>query len=300
MNSGKIYYGNHTIISKQSKCKTLYESDRVMIDLMYLIDSKYDVRNEVKKSDDVMHLHSMHELHLIKRGEVVYEIETGERIAVGKNSFVIIPPSLKHRIERESDDFDKIIMRFDISSLEEDRDSFYNTAIRYMKAPKLYKCSGRMTKLLNVIGDISKSDSHDKYNMVFNLCISCIMEICNVVVHKRNVRKDVVSVDNRVQDAVKFIKNNISVAITASDVATAVYLSPQHLSRIFKENIGMTPSKYIRMAKNEYICKLLMETDLSLANIAELVGVPDSSALIKRFKRTEGNTPKKYKQTITK
>lgn len=300
LKNAKTFYGNHTIISKQKSCNTVYKSDRVSMDIMYMISSQYDKRNEYSKKADAMHLHSMHELHIVKKGEVVYELENDKKIMVGKNSFVIIPPSLKHKIVHESYDFKKTMMRFEIISAEEDRDSFYNTALRLMKIPVLYECSPKMTELLNVMEEISNSDIHDKYNIIFNLCVSYIIEICNVVVRTKHIRKNDVVADKRVQSAIEFIKNNISSSITATDVAKSVYISPHHLSLLFKENIGMTPAKYIRMAKNEYICKLLIETDLGLSDIAEMVGMSDSTSLIKRFKRTEGNTPKKYRQSITK
>ncbi len=301
MKSGKLHYGNRTIISKQNKVNTLYITDNVSMEIMYAIDSKYDDRDEYKKnSADVMHIHSMYGVHIVKKGEVVYEFEDNNFITVKKNEFLIIPPSVKVRIEKESTDFNKIIIKFDINSLEDDRDGFYSTAIRMMKTPALYKNSGKMTKFINLIEEISKSSLHDKYNMIFNLLICYMMEICNIVVKKRDVHKNSVTADKRVLSAIKFIKDNISVPITASDVAKALYISPQHLSRLFKENMGVTTSRYIRSVKNEYISKLLIETDLSLSDIAELVGISDAASLIKRFKRAVNNTPKKYKQAILK
>ncbi len=289
----------YQIISKQSKCETVYKSEDCTIDLMYIILCGSD-KTAARKHLNNMHSHSMYEFHMVRSGEFEFTMEDGRRILVPKNHFIIIPPSLKHNITKESDDFRKLLMSFDFAPNPDSESDMYKNAALIMKTPAVYKSSPLMTKLFNVIYDLSKSDSHGKSTMIFQLAVCYIMEIFNLMLKKKSIVKLDTPIDKRVESAIKFIKDNISNPITASDVAKSVYLSPKQLSRMFVEATGQTTAKYIRMTKNEYICKLLAETNLSLADIAELSGIPDSAALIKRFKRIEGNTPKKYKQSIIK
>ena len=134
--------------------------------------------------------------------------------------------------------------------------------------------------------------------MIFQMILSYIIEICNVLAEKHDIKNTKMNMDKRVEAAIRFINDNLSMPITTADVAKSLYISPKQLSRIFKDETGQTPAEYIRMSKNEHICKLLVETNLTLSDIAELVGMPDSAALIKRFKRIEGNTPIKYKKKV--
>ena len=169
-----------------------------------------------------------------------------------------------------------------------------------MKIPTPYKSSARMTKILNIMLDAKKSDLHDKTNMLFELVICYIIEVCNIINKKNDIKKGEVILDKRVEAAVKFVKENMSVPITTADIAKAVYISTKQLGRIFVEHLGQTPADYVKMEKNKYICKLLTETNLGLSDIAESVGFPDTASLIKRFKSVEGITPAKYRNAVKK
>lgn len=288
-----------TIISKQSNCTTVYKSDRCTMDLMYFkLCGYYDEGIMEKKQMNVVHSHSVYEFHLVLDGKMETMLEDGRILSVAKNQFIIIPPSMKHSITYESENFKKILISFDLSAVKNDNDDFYVSTIRAMKNPVPYKCSARMTKLFNVLLDIKKSDIHDKNNMLFELAVCYIIEVCNVITKNYAVNRTEFIADKRVEAAVKFIEDNISVPITTNDVAKYVYISAKQLGRIFNEHLGQSPAEYIKMEKNKYICKLLNETNLGLSDIAEAVGFPDVAFLIKRFKSVEGITPAKYRSSI--
>ena len=284
-----------TIISKQNSCATVYESDRCNIDLIYFkLIGPYDG----KKQLNVVHSHSVYEFHQVLDGKMETMLEDGRTLSVAKNQFIIIPPSLKHSITHESEDFKKILISFELNSAKNDNDDFYVSTIRAMKNPAPYKCSARMIKLFNILLDIKKSDIHDKSNMLFELVVCYVIEMCNVIAKNYDVNMAEFTADKRVDFAIKFIKDNISLPITTVDVAKAVYISTKQLGRIFNEYLGQSPAEYIKMEKNKYICRLLTETNLSLSDIAEAVGFPDVASLIKRFKSIEGITPAKYRSSI--
>ena len=287
-----------TIISKQSACTTVYESDRCNIDLIYFKVSNPCLDFDVNKKVYVVHSHSVYEFHMVLDGKMETLLEDGRTLSVAKNQFIIIPPSMKHSITYESEDFRKILISFELNAVKNDSDDFYVSTIRTMKNPVPYKCSARMTKLFNVMIDIKKSDIHDKNNMLFELAVCYIIETCNVVTKNHDVIKAESIADKRVEAAIEFIKNNISVPITTNDVAKHAYISSKQLGRVFDEYLGQSPAEYIKMEKNKYICKLLSETNLGLSDIAEAVGFPDVASLIKRFKAVEGITPGKYRLSV--
>ena len=290
---------NLTIISKQNNCTTIYESDRCNIDLIYFkLCGYYGATNREKRQLNVVHSHSVYEFHLVLEGEMETMLEDGRTLSVAKNQFILIPPSLKHSITSESEDFKKILISFELNAVKDNKDDFYVSAIRAMKNPVPYKCSARMTKLFNILLDIKKSSIHDKNNMLFELAVCYIIEVCNVITKNYDVNRVEFTADKRVDVAIKFIKDNISVPITTVDVAKAVYISTKQLGRIFNEHLGQSPAEYIKMEKNKYVCKLLAETNLGLSDIAEAVGFPDVASLIKRFKAIEGNTPAKYRTSV--
>ncbi len=96
--------------------------------------------------------------------------------------------------------------------------------------------------------------------------------------------------------AVSFIRTNYMHKITLDDVADHIYLSPSYLSRIFKEEMKTSFNSYLNAVRIEKSKILLLSEQLSIVEIAELVGFFDQSYFNKVFKKTTGTTPKKFRE----
>ena len=70
--------------------------------------------------------------------------------------------------------------------------------------------------------------------------------------------------------------------------------SYSHMNRIFKKEVGCTPSKYFRDRKFEYAKKLLTETDTKLTDIALLTGYTSYPHFSISFKKYVGVSPCDY------
>lgn len=75
--------------------------------------------------------------------------------------------------------------------------------------------------------------------------------------------------------------------------------SPSYLTKIFVQQYGCTPSKYIISLRMQTAQKLLIhETSLSVHQIGELVGYPDQGYFSRIFKKQTGVDPNIYSSTI--
>lgn len=79
-------------------------------------------------------------------------------------------------------------------------------------------------------------------------------------------------------------------------VAEALHVSSAHLSRMFKEQKGITMSEYLKLYRVGLAKQLLTETSDSVEKIISLLGYYDASSFIKMFKATEGVTPGEYRK----
>lgn len=93
-----------------------------------------------------------------------------------------------------------------------------------------------------------------------------------------------------------YIKNNYMKKISLSDISEHVYLSKMYVSKIFKEEMKITLSEYINKTRIEKSKILLLESALSIADVANLVGYEDQSYFTKIFKNLTGISPGKYKE----
>lgn len=92
---------------------------------------------------------------------------------------------------------------------------------------------------------------------------------------------------------IDYIAKNISQSIPVTRLAELNHISIVTLERIFKEHIGITPSKYILNQRLSLAESLLREGN-TVSETTAKCGFSDDSTFIQTFKRTFGMTPLKY------
>lgn len=105
-----------------------------------------------------------------------------------------------------------------------------------------------------------------------------------------------VSDENKVEKVMLYIEDNFRKKLTIADVAEEFKMNPNYLNRIFKEQMGMTLYAAIKNARLEYAKKLLVETDISIADVCETCGYSDSANFLRDFKKLTGASPLKYRK----
>jgi len=100
-----------------------------------------------------------------------------------------------------------------------------------------------------------------------------------------------------VAEAVRYMQDNYSREVPLSDIAAAVHLSPFHLTRLFKQTLGVSPHQYLIQVRVNSARSLLTagSGERSLAEVASAVGFADQSHLTRHFKRLLGVTPKQLR-----
>ena len=95
--------------------------------------------------------------------------------------------------------------------------------------------------------------------------------------------------------AESFIMENYTRKISLKEIAAVAGLSPPYFSTIFKEEMGENLSKYLNRLRVEKSSRLLLETDMSLSEIAACCCFEDQSWFSKIFKAYTGISPGKYR-----
>lgn len=108
---------------------------------------------------------------------------------------------------------------------------------------------------------------------------------------------DIAAVANpEVRDAIRFIRDHAHEPIDVRDVLKAIPLSRRALEMHFKKVLGRTPRQQIQYERVQLVKKLLLESDLSIAQIAERAGFSSPSLFWVIFRRFTGMGPKAYRQ----
>jgi AraC-like DNA-binding protein/ligand-binding sensor protein len=95
--------------------------------------------------------------------------------------------------------------------------------------------------------------------------------------------------------AENFIMENFTRKISLKEIAAIAGLSPPYFSTIFKEEMGENLSKYLNRLRVEKASRLLLDTDMSLSEIAACCCFEDQSWFSKIFKAYTGISPGKYR-----
>ncbi|MFT9077502.1 response regulator [Ethanoligenens sp.] len=87
--------------------------------------------------------------------------------------------------------------------------------------------------------------------------------------------------------------------LTLTATAENCFVSKAYLSHSFKLDMGKSFVEYVSCLKMQIIKKLLLETDMSMAEIAEKLNYEDSKYMGRLFKNIFGMTPTDYKKCRT-
>ncbi|MFY9424306.1 MAG: helix-turn-helix transcriptional regulator, partial [Bacillota bacterium] len=79
-------------------------------------------------------------------------------------------------------------------------------------------------------------------------------------------------------------------------VAEAVHVSPFYLSHLFRDELGTTFVSYLTEVRLDKAKKLLKDTQLTIAEIAEKVGYSDASYFSRVFKKHVKVTPGRFRR----
>lgn len=93
--------------------------------------------------------------------------------------------------------------------------------------------------------------------------------------------------------AVEYIQDQLDTDLTVSGIAQAVYMSPYHFARLFKESTGQSPHQYVVEARVRKAKELLTTGKFTISEAAYQVGFVDQSHLTRHFRRVFGLPPKR-------
>ncbi len=95
---------------------------------------------------------------------------------------------------------------------------------------------------------------------------------------------------------IDYIRDNYKHRITNVECGKALNYNPCYLNRLMVENFGISLHQYVLRYRLSMATKLLLTTDLTIAEIAEQTGFQNASRFSNYFKEVTGERPLKYRQ----
>lgn len=101
-----------------------------------------------------------------------------------------------------------------------------------------------------------------------------------------------------IDECVRYISSNLDKELSVEQLSREFSLSPYYFSRLFKEETGVSPHKYLVMVRLDYSRYVLRSTNLTIKETAYRCGFNSESNFCTRFRETFGITPKEFRSSF--
>jgi Response regulator containing CheY-like receiver domain and AraC-type DNA-binding domain len=99
--------------------------------------------------------------------------------------------------------------------------------------------------------------------------------------------------------AASYLREHYRSRITADELGAAINFHPVYVARCMRQHFGCAPMEYLLLYRLEQAKRLLLQTDLSIRQIAEESGFLQAAYFTACFRKREGCTPREYRKTLS-
>ena len=239
------------------------------------------------------HVHDMFEMYYMISGECRYFI--GNKVLpVNSNSLILIPKGVQHKTRYMDGVCDRILLRM------------AGSYINPMLLPMIYrvfpnnvfvpsaKDKDKMLELFEKM--MQEKDKNDYYSG--ELIKGYITELFSLILRSHTEESESKHENGSIviDDAVEYMRKNFHEEITLTLMARRCAMSECRFSRIFKEVIGVGYKEYLNLIRVNEANKYLLNTDMSVSEVAYACGFNDSNYFSTFFKKTNGMSPLEFRK----
>ena len=243
----------------------------------------------------------------ITAGNVNIQIGT-EYIEASVGDFLYVPHGLVYRADAVDGYASVRGLIFDAAIIEANMVN-YETEILYM----FYVQSENKIKIFKeghpIHGMLSRcmSDSYEEYlakdvcyklPIRANIYLSMTALLRNYCTVKNDSERMIYHNVLRLRPVINYIAEHYAEKIYVEKLADIIMVSPDYFTKMFKDSIGKTPVDYINGIRVNRSMQLLIDSEKSIAEIAEEIGFCNANYFHKIFKQYTDKSPLAYRKSL--
>lgn len=109
---------------------------------------------------------------------------------------------------------------------------------------------------------------------------------------------NVTSKDFRIIDVLNYIENNLSDKLLNEKLAETTKLTTNAFNRLFRNELGVSPQRYVRQKRIDNACVLLHHSALTIDEVAVQTGFANRYHFSREFKSQTGLSPASYRKEL--
>ena len=244
------------------------------------------------------HCHSAVEIIVPLKGEVIYQL--GDTVyRVQADEVLIVPPNCPHSLTMNAGSA-RYLLLFEPDGIFSMRDmqlvdSMLQNPI-YLSAQQ--ELRGEVRSLL-----MQCVSCYDRREFMWNtMCYSYLMQMYARLGQSSLAREEPPRIESRrmepeiVDSARLYIDQNFKRSISLEDVSAFTGFSKYYFSRVFKQQMGVSFSEYLRGKRIGMAEELLIHTRQSIQDIAVAAGFGSIATFNRVFRENRGCTPSRYRE----
>lgn len=240
----------------------------------------------------VPHTHNHMELFFIIGGKGQFLIED-QLHPVDVNNLVIINPNVVHtEVSLNAQPLEYIVLGIDGIQL-----ATSNTSDGQFSILDHYESAEISGCLRNILREMEQKNTgyEDVCQAYMEILIIRLMRSTALSV---SAESQAISANRQCSAVRRYIDLHFKEALTLEQLAEEGHMNKYYLSHAFKREYGISPINYMISKRIEESKYLLAETDLSMSQIAQLLGFSSLSYFSQVFHRTQAVSPKEYRQSL--
>jgi len=245
-----------------------------------------------------IHFHNEYELIFVTEGQV--QVTAGDaHYTASRNHLILISNLEHHSVTNPGGTYKRYCVTLDVSTA--DRHLGHSRLLSLLKNhPQGFSHVLDTTPFCDAARRIFQNIVRYNTNEEFadDLIVACITELLALLCkhYPDHFSMAHSATEDKILKVQRYIDKHFQEPLKMDELAKQFYISSCYLSHKFKELTGLSPKQYLMSVRLKNASVLLLNTDMTVSEIADSVGFPDHSNFIKSFKKIYHVLPKDFRQ----
>ncbi len=126
-----------------------------------------------------------------------------------------------------------------------------------------------------------------------------VMDLLLALANAAEGQRQLTPAQNLVQRARDVMESQLADDFNITDLARFLEVSREHLTRVFKEELGVSPYRYLQRQKMLLACQLLKQSELSVKEVSARLGYNTPAHFARTFAQVMHMTPSRFRAVGT-
>ena len=240
----------------------------------------------------------------IRRGIGMYLLDSDLR-PINQGDIIVLPPKISYSFcaEELGDEYnvnvDAVVLRFDstwLTNLLSVFSSMRDVVLRVREVADPYAIEGpKWMKMSSLFDELAVAESSRAAVIVLQI-LELISSPNDMIKIRQVSLSQGLSLEEKREKIDRYVSTHLFTKITLEDISEYLDMNRTYFCMFFKKHYGKGFSDYLNDMRVDKAASLLLQEDMSIADIARDCGFKTVPYFNRAFKRSKGLTPGEYRK----